>query len=34
MHLVFWCVVGVAALMIGTVLLLPRDNPRLTQSAQ
>ncbi|MEV0953892.1 MDR family MFS transporter [Promicromonospora sp. NPDC050249] len=27
-HLVFWCVVGTAALMIGTVLLLPRDNPR------
>jgi len=24
-------VVGVAALMIGTVLLLPRDNPRDTQ---
>ncbi|PUB27075.1 EmrB/QacA subfamily drug resistance transporter [Promicromonospora sp. AC04] len=34
MHLVFWCVTGVAALMIGTVLLLPRDNPRVTQSAQ
>lgn len=33
MHLVFWCVVGVAALMIGTVLLLPRDNPGLTRSA-
>lgn len=28
MHLVFWCVVGCAALMIGTVLLLPRDDPR------
>lgn len=28
MHLVFWCVVGTAALMIGTVLLLPRDNPK------
>jgi len=28
MHLVFWCVVGTAALMIVTVLLLPRDNPR------
>ncbi|WP_423463556.1 MDR family MFS transporter [Promicromonospora sp. MS192] len=27
MHLVFWCVVGCAALMIGTVLLLPRDRP-------
>jgi EmrB/QacA subfamily drug resistance transporter len=33
MHLVFWCVVGVAVLMIGTVLLLPRDNPRVTQSS-
>lgn len=30
-HLVFWCVVGTAALMIGTVLLLPRDNPRDTR---
>ncbi|MCP2264114.1 MDR family MFS transporter [Promicromonospora thailandica] len=28
MHLVFWCVVGCAALMVGTVLLLPRDDPR------
>lgn len=28
MHLVFWCVAGTAALMIGTVLLLPRDNPK------
>lgn len=27
-HLVFWCVAGTAALMIGTVLLLPRDHPR------
>ncbi|WP_369374784.1 MDR family MFS transporter [Promicromonospora sp. Populi] len=27
MHLVFWCVVGCAAVMIGTVLLLPRDKP-------
>jgi EmrB/QacA subfamily drug resistance transporter len=33
MHLVFGCVAGVAALMIGTVLLLPRDNPRLTRSS-
>jgi hypothetical protein len=28
MHLVFWCVVGCAAVMAVTVLLLPRDNPR------
>jgi MFS family permease len=28
MHLVFWCVVGCAAVMTATVLLLPRDNPR------
>jgi hypothetical protein len=33
MHLVFWCVVACAAVMIVTVLLLPRDNPRLAQSA-
>lgn len=33
MHLVFWCVVACAAVMIVTVLLLPRDNPRVTQSA-
>jgi EmrB/QacA subfamily drug resistance transporter len=28
MHLVFWCVVGCAALMAVTVLLLPRDHPK------
>jgi MFS family permease len=33
MHLVFWCVVGVAAVMIGTVLLLPRDDPRAARPA-
>ncbi|MFI2489455.1 MDR family MFS transporter [Promicromonospora kroppenstedtii] len=32
MHLVFWCVVACAAVMIVTVLLLPRDNPKVTQS--
>jgi EmrB/QacA subfamily drug resistance transporter len=34
MHLVFWCVVGTAALMVGTVLLLPRDNPRAGPTAE
>jgi len=33
MHLVFWCVVACAAVMIVTVLLLPRDNPKVTQNA-
>ncbi|MFI2366512.1 MDR family MFS transporter [Promicromonospora sp. NPDC019610] len=33
MHLVFWCVVACAAVMIVTVLLLPRDNPKLARSA-
>jgi hypothetical protein len=32
-HVVFWCVVGTAALMFGTVLLLPRDNPRTAPAA-
>jgi hypothetical protein len=34
MHLVFWCVAGTAVLMVGTVLLLPRDNPRAGQTAE
>lgn len=33
MHLVFWCVVGCAAVMAVTVLLLPRDNPKDAQPA-
>lgn len=33
MHVVFWCVAGVATLMIGTVLLLPRDHPKDTSPA-
>ncbi|MFD6140098.1 MDR family MFS transporter [Promicromonospora sp. NPDC060271] len=32
-HLVFWCVVGCAAVMAVTVLLLPRDNPRTAAAA-